>query len=208
MLELTITAKPRPYDKQDPEHATTVFLDIHAGATCLSQLTQEADPETPPNGGPYTSAYVVAKWMAHHWWRLRHEGKPHADIEETNLDWWESHNMMAADAAYVLPNLYLWREDGHIMVKSDSTHPESYIHYLGANNGEPLQVSLESFDNAVDGFIEQTVSMLEEMGFKDTELHVIRAEVLEERNDPELAEIREQEARNGQDPPYANDLIT
>ena len=57
----------------------------------------------------------------------------------------------------------------------------------------------------VDGFIEQTVSMLEEMGFKDTELHVVRAEVLEERNDPELAEIREREARDGQDPPYEDE---
>ena len=208
MLQLAITAKPEPYHKQDAEHATTVFLEIHAGETCLSTIIQEGDLAAPLKNGPYTSAYVVAKWMAHNWWRLRHEGKPHTDVEENNLDWWESHNMMAADSAYVLPNLYLWREDEHIMVQSDTTHPESYAHYLGANNGEPMQVSLESFDNAVDGFIRQTMSMLEEMDFKDTDLHVIHAELLKEQNDPELAEIREQEARGGQDPPYENDRVS
>ena len=208
MLELTISTTPAPYDKKTPEHATTVFLEIHAGETCLSTMAQEGDLEAPLKNGPYTSAFVVATWMAHHWWRLRHETKPNVDLSETELDWWESHNIMAADTAYLLPNLYLWREDEHIMVQSDTTHPESYAHYLGANNGEPLQVSLESFDNAVDGFIRQTMSMLEEMDFKDTDLHVIHAELLKERNDPELAEIREQEARNGQDPPYENDRVS
>ena len=205
MLELNINTTPEPFDRENHEHATTVQLEIFAGETCLSVLSRGTGKNASLKNGPYTSAYVIATWMAHHWWRLRHEPKPDADLSEVKLDWWEAHNIMAADPAYILPNIHFWREDNHIVIQSDPTHPESYIHYLGANNSAPFHVSLESFDNAVESLIDQTIATLEEMGFHDTDLHTIQAEVLAERADPELAQVRELEARNGQDPPYEND---
>ena len=93
----------------------------------------------------------------------------------------------------------------NIRILSERNDPDSYIQYHSANDGQPIDVSLQSFDQAVDGFIVQTITLLEQRGFRDTDLHYIYREVLEERNDPELAQIREAEARAGQDPPYQSD---
>ena len=206
MLELNISAQPISHDPAtDPENASIVAFAIHAGEICLTTMTNQLNPDANPKNGPYTSAYVVAQWIAHKWWRLRHEDKPDADLKETDLDWWEAHNIIASDAAYVLPNLYIWRNNDHIAIQSEPNDPDCYIQYHSANNGQPIDVSLESFDQAVDGFIVQTITLLEQRGFGDTDLHSIYRDVLEERNDPELAQIREAEARAGQDPPYQSD---
>ena len=206
MLELNISAQPIAGDTaNDPENASIVTFEMNAGEICLTTMTNKLDTDPAPKNGPYTSAYVVAQWMAHKWWRLRHEDKPNADLKETDLDWWEAHNIIAADPAYVHPNLYIWRDDDRIAIQSQPNDPDCYIQYHSANNGQPIDVSLESFDQAVDGFIVQTIALLEQRGFRDTDLHFIYREVLEERNDPELARIREAEARAGQDPPYQSD---
>ena len=105
MLELNISAQPIAGDTaNDPENASIVTFEMNAGEICLTTMTNKLDTDPTPKKGPYTSAYVIAQWMAHKWWRLRHEDKPDADLKETDLEWWEAHNIIAADAAYVLPN--------------------------------------------------------------------------------------------------------
>ena len=205
MLELKITSEPMEGSEKetDAEHASVVSFVIYAGDACLTSMTSKLD-ELPMRNGPFASSLILAEWFAHNWWRIRHEDKPSDDLDEVDLDWWESHNVMAASAAYVLPCMYIWRKDDYINILSKSDNPEDhcYIYYYGSNNGEPIAVSLESFDEAVDSFLGRTLTLLEQRGFKDTDYHVIFRELAEERSNPELAQIREEEARSGKDPEY------
>ena len=188
----------------EPEALTVGKLKISAGETLLTELFDHLISPPVRQSGPSVSAYPLAQWLATNWWRLRCETMP--DDEDPDTDWWMSHQMTDAGYGYLWPVIVIWRQDDHLMTQAlPTTDRHSHIQYTGANDAEPIAISLESFDRTVDELFAATTATLEAAGHTETEMHILLADLREERSDPELAALRAREAANGQDPPYAND---
>ena len=176
------------------EWLTEGDLVVRAGETLLTRTHEGED-------GPTVSAHPLAEWLAGNWWRIRTEGRP----PEPDIDWWQSHNMMESAHGFVWPNITVWRKDDHLMVTSEATQEPSHLRYLGAEGGEPIPVSLRSFEQTGEEFIRITLKKLDQAKETETNLHLLYQDLKNERGDPELTQEREAEAREGRDPPYQGD---
>lgn len=182
------TRQPQP----DPEDATMGRLSIYAGPIILTRMK-------PSRSGPIVSSLPLAEWLAANWWRLANEPRPQ---DEPELDWWQSHCIIEAGQGFVWPNITLWAEDGHMLVRSKPTSEPSHALYTGANRGAPIPITTQSFQESATRLITQTIDRLNSAGINGTNLHVLFEDLKAELADPNLAGQRRAEAIAGQDPPY------
>lgn len=193
MIEkFSITFQPLSRDYGDIiERATFSDLSISVGdwwATELEDLHAKTVRKT-----ARVSAYLLAKWFASNWWRLRWES------ERNDFDWRMSHKVGAAGGGYLWPDLSFSSEGDtiHICSYAFPSLSKDPIRYL---NSFDFFVSASDFENEVDSFLDAVIARLISEGIKGDELQDLWQEVLEERRTPEIARWRKLEAIIGFDP--------
>ncbi len=146
--------------------------------------------------GPLVSGYHLAEWFATHWWRLRWEpgGKY---VNSSTYTWDLSHRMSSVGEGYIWPNI-TFNCDGHLCEVSSSTTEDPYtpIEYLGSDT---THVPAKVWEDAVDHFVTDVLSLLDTAKVHDTELHAIWHELNEERSDAAFSAFRRTEALLGFD---------
>lgn len=142
------------------------------------------------------SAYPLALWFAASWWRLRWEPLP---ASLPSHSWRMAHELTAAGHGYVWPRMLL-ASDGEItQIWAVQSKPDSVaaVRYL-ANASQTLASS--EFERVIDEFINGVLARLDAMGIQNTLLHGLWREVIEERQDQDIAAYRQLEAMLGFDP--------
>lgn len=115
-----------PSRRDSEEEATLGRLIICAGNETLTSM----EPSEP---GPIVSALPLATWLAANWWRIRTEEMPSG--HEPDLDWWQSHSIAESANGFAWPDITLWAQSDHMMVKSEPTPQDKHAPYLGAKGG-------------------------------------------------------------------------
>ncbi len=163
----------------------TLFRDRDEGSAGLHLST-----------GPLVSGYHLAEWFATHWWRMRWEpgGKY---VNSSTYTWDLSHRMSSVGEGYIWPNI-TFNCDGHLCEVSSSKTEDPYtpIEYLGSDT---THVPARIWEEAVDHFVTDVLSLLGTAQLHDTELYAIWHELGEERSDAALTAFRRTEALLGFD---------
>ena len=153
------------------------------------------------------SVYPLAEWFAASWWRLNFEPLPQHG-SPPSIDWRMAHEIGAANHGYVWPQVLLASDSEAIQVwtiPSNSNSKQS-VRYL-TELGGPRNVPLVDFQNAVDEFIGGVLGRLRAVGQAGTDLASLWSLVLEDRADPEQAQVRRIEAQMGFDPEECPDAV-
>lgn len=140
----------------------------------------------------HLSAYHLAEWFAWNWWRLRWEPR------RRSPEWALAHRMATIGGGYVWPNITIVSDGERIVLDARPTvrrpaEPLRYISQVAAI------VRASEFEGAIDVFVEQVRGQLRETGINGTNLELVWADILEERNVPEVAQRRKLEALLGWD---------
>ena len=180
------------------ERAACGRLEVSAGNRLLSLFLDrdEISPRPRLFTGPFVSDYHLAEWFATHWWRLRWE--PGGRYRNSSTYTWDlSHSMSGIGGGYLWPNI-MFNCDGHLfeIVSSRTIDESAPIEYLGSDT---THVPADVWEDAVDGFVTDVLSRLDEANLHDTELHAIWHELSEERSDAALTAFRRAEALLGFD---------
>jgi len=148
--------------------------------------------------GPLVSGYHVAQWFAWNWWRLRWEARSAA------RDWDSAHRMASIGEGYVWPNLTIFSDGVRTaLISEPSTRPNAKpFRYVGAL---PTAVPSTVFEAAIDAFIPQILGRLQAEGVSESNLAQLWADIVAERNDPDIAKRRKLEAYLGRDPEAIED---
>ncbi len=160
-------------DHPDPiERLCAAELSIHAGTICLTEL-EDLRAQT-VRSALRASAYQLAIWFAHNWWRLRWEP------EQETLDWRMAHVMAAAGGGYVWPGLSFIGDGESVLLRMRPGTPTlcegvRYLVYADSS------VWIDPFMEAIDGFVEAVIARLRAVGYPDTELEQVWNEVRTER---------------------------
>ena len=143
------------------------------------------------------SVYPLASWLAGSWWRLNHEPLP---ATRPPLAWRMAHELGAANHGFVWPRI-LFVPDGETMsiwAEPIATPGQSVNYTTGLETVKTL--SMNEFQRATDGLVENVLSRLEAVGQGQTELASLWALVKEDRNNAETTRVRQLEAQMGFDP--------
>lgn len=154
--------------------------------------------------GPYVSGYPIAEWLAWNWWKLRWEiGQP--SDENAVRRWNFAHRMSTIGDGYAWPNITIFSDGVHSsLFSAPPLSPEtSLFRYIGA--AERQTVSVNSLEMAIDGFVTDILSRLEEASVRETNLHRLWDDLIMERGDPELTRFRRLEAQLGYEPDEADE---
>ena len=173
-------------------------LEVSAGNRLLSLFLDrdEISPVSQLFTGPFVSGYHLAEWFAIHWWRLRWE--PGGGYRNSSTYAWDlSHSMSGIGGGYLWPNI-MFNCDGHLfeVTSSKTVDASTPIEYLGSDT---THVPADVWEGAVDDFVTDVLSRLDEANLHDTELHAIWHELSEERSDAALTAFRRTEALLGFD---------
>lgn len=173
-------------------------LEVSAGNSLLTLFLDrdEISPGSQLFTGPFVSGYHLAEWFAIHWWRLRWE--PGGGYRNSSTYTWDlSHSMSGIGGGYLWPNI-TFNCDGHLfeVVSSKTIDASTPIEYLGSDT---THVPANVWEDAVDGFVTDVLSRLDEVSLHDTELHAIWHELSDERSDAALTAFRRTEALLGFD---------
>ena len=181
-------------------------LSIWINGLCATQVEHLLDSEDRLT--VRVSALKLAEWLAGNWWRLRWEPAMPARANEGAIsDWNLSHNMACAGSGYVWPDITFSSDGESILVSSKAAkagraEPIQYV------NGFTKTVTGTEFENGVDRFVDEVLTLLGNADPIETDLPDLWAEVLDEREKPELTDLRRLEASLGYDPAEApGDLI-
>ena len=180
------------------ERAACGRLEVSAGNRLLSLFLDRDEISLRPRlfTGPFVSGYHLAEWFATHWWRLRWE--PGGGYRNSSTYTWDlSHSMSGIGGGYLWPNI-IFNCDGHLfeIVSSRTIDESAPIEYLGSDT---THVPADVWEDAVDGFVTDVLSRLDETNLHDTELHAVWHELSEERSDAALTAFRRAEALLGFD---------
>jgi hypothetical protein len=143
------------------------------------------------------SAYPLALWFAGSWWRLLSEPAP--ESTHRGLSWRMAHEAAAAGGGFLWPSL-AFEPDGEnveIICRASSAASTEPVRYLSTFR---KLVPVGAFERAVEEFINLTIQRLNTVGIRDTALHSLWTEILEERSAPALAKYRQLEAILGYEP--------
>jgi Zn-dependent peptidase ImmA (M78 family) len=148
--------------------------------------------------GPLVSAYYLAEWFAWNWWRLLWEPR------REGSDWDFAHRMNNIGEGYVWPNITIFSDGVRTALISDaSENPEAKpFRYFGAN---PVMMPSTSYEGAIDKFIGQVLSRLQDRGIVDSNLSRLWNDLLAERSDTEISQRRRIEAMLGREPDEIED---
>ncbi len=195
-VNLEISLAPKRLNEGSPEECAAFGL--FKVCTAETSLTEGFDYYlTGYRPGPLVSGYHMAEWLAWNWWRLRWE--PRAK----NPDGAFTHQMASIGEGYIWPNITVF-SDGirTALLSKPSERPDAKpFRYVGA---QPLVIPSTQWEGAVDAFISQVLGQLDAEKI-NTNLHVIWAEVVAERSDPEISEFRRIEAMFSRDPDSVKD---
>ncbi|QOY87878.1 ImmA/IrrE family metallo-endopeptidase [Paludibaculum fermentans] len=174
---------------------TAASLSIRIGEETATRI--EDDWAKTVQSQTRVAAYPLAIWLASSWWRLRWEARPFKGVPGTS--WRMAHELPAAGHGFLWPPLTFESDGERILASCRPTRPLS---------GEPLRyladfresISASSFERTIDDFLDLVLARLASSGVMGTELEAIWKEVREERQDPELARLRQLEACLGFEP--------
>ena len=201
--ELTISISSESLDSgSDEERATFGMFVMAANGRPLTAGMDAAEDAL--KSGPYVSGYPVAEWLAWNWWRLRWElGRPAAESAMRRWDF--AHRMSTIGEGYAWPDIAIF-SDGQqsFFVSGRSLRPDAAMfRYIDASRREA--VTAESLEAAVDEFVGDILTRLDERELRCTNLHRLWKDLTAEREDPELARFRRLEAQLGYDPDEADE---
>lgn len=199
-MPLDITCEWLPHQSgADLELGAAGKLTILVNELCVTEFEDRFTKTV--HRDPGLSALRMARWFVGNWWRLCWEP------EAQNLDWQMSHNLATAGGGYLWPSL-VFSSDGETMrIQACASSPA---------DGEPIRylkdyigvIMAADFERAIDDFVEATLSHLPDGAEADTDLAELWGIIADERNDPELRDLRKLEALLGYDPDEApTDLI-
>lgn len=151
-------------------------------------------------GQVHVSAYRLAEWLAWNWWRLRWEPRTRV------FDWPLAHRMTTIGGGYVWPNITIFSDGERIVWLAKPTQPDPHEPIRYISNIAAI-VLPDSFESAVDRFLQQVLGQLHEERILTSNLASIWENVLAERFDPQLAERRKLEALLGFDPDEADEAV-
>jgi len=152
------------------------------------------------------SAYPLALWFATNWWRILYEPRP--SNGPTKTEWRISHEMPSANEGYIWPVLIFESEGPSIAltVPRRAGSKVDALRYLNTQ-ASPVYVWRNGLETSLREFINETVSRLEAMNVKDTELARLWAEVQDESRSPDDSAYRILEACLGYDPDEAPHIL-
>jgi hypothetical protein len=141
----------------------------------------------------------LAAWLAHNWWRLRHEAR---GSEKTNPTWASAHRLTSVGSGHHWPNVTIWGEGERVRLLSTSDPVNGFgpLRYL---TDALLYVDARAFETAVDAFVDQCIASSRG---KNT-LRTVWQQITEERADPDIAQWRKFEALAGFDPDEAPEKL-
>lgn len=142
------------------------------------------------------SAYPLALWFASSWWRLRWEPLPVSPPDST---WRMAHEVAAAGYGYLWPRMLLASDGESVHVWAVQSHPATKepVRYLSSAYDS---LTGREFERTIDDFVSSVLSRLDAVGVRDTDLHGLWKELLDERADKSLSVYRRIEAVLGFDP--------
>lgn len=143
------------------------------------------------------SAYPLATWLAHSWWRLLYEPLP---IKSPSTDWRVTHEMGAINHGFVWPRIALISDSEyiHIFAKSNNVDKHSVCYVNGLDS--PSSISIDDFKVHLSKIINSVVERLDNKSIKNSDLHLLWESVQEEQNDVQSHSYRKLEAQMGYDP--------
>jgi hypothetical protein len=152
------------------------------------------------------SAYPLALWFATNWWRILYEPRPSNGAAKA--EWRISHEMPSANEGYIWPVLVFESVGPSIAltVPRRAGSKDDALRYLNTQTS-PVYLWRNGLEASLREFINQTVSRLEAMNVKDTELAKLWVEVQDESRSPDDSIYRILEACLGYDPDEAPDSL-
>lgn len=148
--------------------------------------------------GPFVSGYPLAEWFMWNWWRLHYDKT--SDLASDNFDWNYAHNIKMVGAGYTWPNIAIIPKENYIRIISKVDSMPYYNNLFRYTSEIDEKVSLHVFSSAIDRFVSQIISIIEESGINDSNLHILTADLNKERNNSLLSRFRRTEAALGLDP--------
>lgn len=144
------------------------------------------------------SLYPMAMWFANCWWRLLWESTPREPRLDRSFGWRMAHELVAAGDGFAWPRL-VFEADGESVVISayqtdDAAEPIRYLNYRES------VVAASDFETQIEAFIQDVIKRLEDQGIGNSDLHELWSDVVAERNDQWVGQVRRLEAELGCDP--------
>lgn len=142
----------------------------------------------------------MATWLLMNWWRLRWEGRP----TQPTTDWRRVHCLSGIGGDDAWPALE-FSSDGdfiHLHMEAETRPDVSAIRYL---NNVRLEVPAETFEAAVEQFVNVVETRLAALLPQYRVLSELRSELAEERSSPGVAKVCRWQALAGIDPGDAPD---
>ena len=179
---------------------TRAALSVVLGDVCVTEVEDRLAKNT--RREVHLSAHRMALWFAGNWWRLRWEPEPNQPM----LDWKMSHNLASAGGGYIWPNITFGSDGESVLIHAQASPPsiQEPIRYLHSRTGV---IAAGTFEYAIDDFVNATIAKLPDTIDDGPRLTEMWAEVISERNDPELYTWCQLEARLGHDPGEASESL-
>lgn len=146
--------------------------------------------------GPNVSGYHIAEWLLWNAWRLRWEAHP----DGRGRGWAFAHSLSSIGAGYHWPNIEISSDGVLANVASSQTIDLAAGPYRYVGAKAPEVVAASALEDAIRGFAEAVIRLLDDHDVVDTNLHRLWRDVERERGDPAAARLRRLEARLGYDP--------
>ena len=204
---MMLSLEPQRLDSGSPEECATFGqLTIRINGDLLT-----FGIETEHSGacdGPYVSGYALAEWFVWNWWRIMWESTDILQVAPYARHGWAlSHHMNTAGDGYAWPCIEI-ESDGKYATLTSRPSGETHgtlFRYFGSRC--PQTVPVETFEAAVDEFVEDMLSRLNARGVNDTNLHVLWRDLKREREQDEVARYRKLEAMFGYDADEIDDKM-
>jgi len=147
----------------------------------------------------HVPAYLVARWLVVHWWRLRWEPRP----EVPTWGWLQSHSLSAISSDYAWPSV-TFASDGHFIHLLGRAEPISDVAAVRYLRSVDVRIPVHAFEKAIDAFLDVVEMRLASRVPAERELAELRAELREERCDAALSRQCRLQALAGFDPGAAD----
>lgn len=181
---------------RDPrERDTLTSLKILAGPGRVAVTEVEDTIARSVREHVFVPAFSVARWLLANFWRLRWEPFRSA----LTPDWFRCHAMAAIDGDHAWPGL-VFASDGEFVqlrLKAEAATDVAAIRYL---RDVTIEVPATDFEHAVTDLVDRVEARLSSVLPGERDLGDLRAELAEERTDPELAASCRLQALAGLDP--------
>ncbi|MCD8503477.1 MAG: hypothetical protein LRY56_09345 [Burkholderiaceae bacterium] len=196
MSDLLFRVNWMPPVKGDPEVSVTAArIDI-----CVDDvsLTRHQDAWSQAvRDDVFVSAYPLAMWFAHSWWRLNFESLP---MQQPSHDWRMAHELGAANHGFVWPRIILGADGQCVCIwAAASSAADQSVRYLQGLD-LPRRVPLAGFQQTVSGFIQTVIDRLESQSVRGSDLAQLWQLVQRDMSDPKAFRFRKLEAALGFDP--------